>query len=138
MAVLRVVGHCGNQVFIAIYPRFRKMSPDFALAVHGLLSREAEVLLKSSGDFYHDLIGPSRQVETWAGSKPKQRVSQWHGDKHTRIQDNGTITLHSSVPPSGNTFRSYKPASNASRASMSKAERRSLSRFLANSRTSRR
>src|SRR5260370_16357697 len=99
MAVLLVVCHRGNQVFIVIYPRFWKMSPDFALAVHGLLSSEAEGLLKSPGYFFHDSIRPFRQKEVWAGSKPKQRVSQWHLDQNARIQHYGTPTLPSSVPP---------------------------------------
>jgi len=80
VAVFRVVCHRGNQVFIAIDPRFRKMSPDFVPAVNGLLGREAEVLLKSSGYFYHDLIRAFWQKETWASGEPEQGVSQGHWD----------------------------------------------------------
>ena len=80
MAVFRVVCHRGNQVFIAIDPRFRKMSPDFVLAVHGLLGREAEDLLKSSGYFYHDLIRPFWQKETRVSGEPEQGVSLGYWD----------------------------------------------------------
>jgi hypothetical protein len=44
VAVFLMVCYRGNQVSKAIDSRFRKMSPDFVLAVHGLLGREAEVL----------------------------------------------------------------------------------------------
>src|SRR5580704_2001836 len=114
------------------------MTPDFALAVHGLLGREAEGLSKSAGNLPHDLIGPFRQKETGASGEPEKGVGQGHWDHDAGIQDYRKSTPHSSVPPLGNTFHSYKPASNASRASMSSAAKRSLSRFLANSRTSRR
>ena len=130
--------HRGSQIFIVLDPRLWKMLPDFALAVHGFSIREAEGLLKSAGNFRHNLIRPSRQKETWASSQPKECVSQGHWNEDAGIEDYGTSTLHSSVPPSGNTFRSYKPALNASRARRSSAARRSLSRFLANSKTSRR
>jgi hypothetical protein len=69
MAVLRVVCHRRNQIFIVLDPRLWKMLPDFALAVHGFSIREAEGLPKSAGYFHHDLIGPFRQKETWASSK---------------------------------------------------------------------
>jgi len=85
VAILGMVGHRGNQIFIAFDPRFREMPPNLAFSVHGLLGREAEVLLKSSGHLYHDLIGPFRQIKTWASGKPKQRVRQRHGDEDTRI-----------------------------------------------------
>src|ERR1035437_2988112 len=138
MAVLGVVRHRGNQVLIAVDPRFQEMPPNFAFAVDGLLGRETKILLESSAYFYHDLIRPFRQIETWACGKAKQCVCQRHGDRDTRIQQNGNVALHSSEPPFGNTFRSYKPASNASRDNRSSEVRRSSSRFFANLRTSRR
>ena len=136
MAVVRVVCHRGNQIFIVLDPRFWKMLPDFALAAHGFLVREAEGLAKSAGYLRHDSGRPFRQKETWASSKPEERVSLRDWDQNAGIQDYGTSTLHSSMPPLGNIFRSYKPASNAWRARRSSAARRSLSRFLANSKTS--
>jgi hypothetical protein len=93
VAVLRVVCHRGNQVFIAIDPRFRKMSPDFVPAVHGLLGREAEVLLKSSGYFYHDLIRPFRQKETWASGEPEQGSAKGIGIRTQASKTTGRALL---------------------------------------------
>jgi len=73
-----------ESIFKAVDPGFREMSPDLA-SRYMAFGGEAEVLLKSSGHFYHDLIGPFRQIETWTSGKPKQRVRQRHGDKDTRI-----------------------------------------------------
>src|SRR5258708_28424527 len=98
MAVLRVVCHRGNQIFIVLDPRLWKMLPDFALAVHGFLIREAEGLAKSAGYLHHDLIRPFRRKETWASNKPKERVSQRHWDQDAGIHDHRTSNPHSSPP----------------------------------------
>src|SRR6266481_1983231 len=87
--------------------------------------------------FSHDPLNPFGQIESRAGSKTQQCICQGHWNEDAGIENSREGCCHSSWPPSGNLFFSYKPVSKACRDNRLRAACLSCSRLCANCKTSR-
>src|SRR5947207_3236240 len=113
MPVLLAVGHGRDQVFISFYPCLGEVLADLGLPICCLVLAQAKALLQIVADFSHDLLSPFGQIESRAGSKTQQCICQGHWNEDAGIENSREGCCHSSWPPSGNLFFSYKPVSKA-------------------------